>query len=303
MESFRRRLPPVNALVVFEAVARHLSFTQAARELGVSQAATSRQVRILEDHLGGRLFDRDRRRVRLTDNGEQLHAAVAMALGHIAATTDTLRRGGGAALTVATSVAFAAFWLIPRLARFHAAHPEVELRLISSDRPADWASGDVDVAVEFGDAERPGVEVHDLFGDEIFAVCAPAYLARRPAPPEVVDLTGETLLHLESDIAAWIGWPAWLERCGTPAVKNLPGPRFNNYSIVIQAALDGRGLALGWRRLIEPHLSDGRLVRVTAGAVVLEGRYVVIHRGVPEPRADARAFRAWIRAEASRDRS
>ncbi len=302
MKSLRNRLPPTNALVTFEAVARHVSFTQAARELGVSQAATSRQVRLLEDHLGVVLFNRARKRVRLTPAGQQLLQAVAMGFGHIASVADGLRQERrGRALTVATSLAFSAFWLMPRLPAFHAAYPTLELRLSTSDSEADWYADDVDVAVVFGPQVGAGWFSEALFGDQVIAVCRPDYFGARGLPQSVAELREETLLQIESPYISWFSWPDWFARNAAPLRRDPRGPRFNNYMIAIQAALDGQGLALGWRRLIAPQLSDGRLMQVTSANVTPNNDYVLL---IPETRREdrrVRAFRNWILGEARRD--
>ncbi len=302
MTPLRTRLPPTNALVTFEAVARHLSFTQAAGELGVSQAATSRQIRVLEDHLGVALFSRARKRVRLTPAGRQLLDAVAMGFGHIASVVDGLRPDRqGRALTVATSLAFSAFWLMPRLPAFHAASPALELRLSTSDTEADWTADDVDVAVVFGPPAIDGWRSEPLFGDEVIAVCRPDYFGVRGLPETAAALGGETLLQIESPHRSWISWPEWFARNAAPLSRDPRGPRFNNYSIAIQAALDGQGLALGWRRLVAPLLRDGRLVQVTPGRVTPDDVYMLLtHERASEDRR-VRAFRTWILREAKQD--
>ncbi len=302
MSLFRTRLPPPGALIVFEAVARCLGFTAAARELGVSQAATSRQVRILEDHLGVALFRREGRQIRLTEAGEQLHLAVTMGLGHIAGTVDALRAPKrGKDLTVATSIAFSAFWLMPRLPGFHAAHPELELRLVTSDSEADWLAGNVDVAVIFGPRAAPGFVAEPLFGDRIVAVCHPDYFARLRPPRTAAGLRDQVLLQHETEHPSWMTWPTWFARQGVDLVKPLHGPHFNNYTMIVQAAQDGQGIGLGWRRLIEPQLRSGRLRQVTAASVAPDAGYAVL---MPESRRDdpkVAAFRDWIMAEAAQD--
>lgn len=302
MTFLRTRLPPTNALVTFEAVARHLSFTQAARELGVSQAATSRQVRLLEDHLGVALFNRARKRVRLTPSGRQLLEAVAMGLGHIASVADGLRRERhGRALTVATSLAFSAFWLMPRLPAFHAAYPDLELRLSTSDSEADWTADDVDAAVVFGPTTIGGWRSEALFGDEVIAVCRPDYFGARELPEAVSALGAEILLQIESPYLSWISWPDWFARNAEPLAHDPRGPRFNSYSIAIQAVLDGQGLALGWRRLVEPLLRDGRLIQVTPGRVVPDDHYVLLTQERASEDRRVRAFQSWILSEARQD--
>ena len=302
MKSLRSRLPPTNALVTFEAVARHLSFTRAADELGVSQAATSRQVRLLEDHLGVVLLDRARKRVRLTPAGQQLLQAVAMGFGHIATVAEGLRQERrGRALTVATSLAFSAFWLMPRLPSFHAAHPDLELRLSTSDSQADWYAEDVDVAVVFGPQAPKGWRAEALFGDQVIAVCRPDYFGTRGHPQSVSELQEETLLLIDLPYSSWFDWPDWFARNSAPLRRSPRGPRFNNYTIAIQAALDGQGLALGWRRLIASHLNDGRLVQVTSARVTPDDAYALLVREPDHDDPRVRAFRTWILGEAKRD--
>lgn len=300
--SLRSRLPPTNALVTFEAVARHLSFTQAARELGVSQAAASRQVRVLEDHLGVVLFTRVRKRVGLTAAGQQLSEAVAMGFGHIATVVDGLRRERrDRALTVATSHAFSALWLMPRLPAFHAAHPALEIRLSTSDWEADWVADDVDIAVVFGLQAGSRWHSETLFGDQVVAVCRPNYFGARGLPRTIAELHGESLIQIESPHISWLSWTDWFARIAAPLHRAPRGPRFNNYTLAIQAALDGQGLALGWRRLIAPHLDDGRLVQVTAESVIPDDAYMLITPAHAGHDRRLRAFRNWILGEAKRD--
>jgi len=298
MIGYRLRLPPVNALVVFEAVARHLSFTAAARELGVSQAATSRQVRLLEDFLGMRVFSRDGRQIRLTKSGETLHVTVAMALGHIASTTDTLRRSSRRdGLTVSTSIAFSAFWLMPRISAFNSAHPNLDVRLVTSDVEAEWLSEDVDVAVIYREDVGDGAG-YLLFGDEVIAVCHPDYLAGRSPPCSAEDLLSETLLHFDSHYPRWMGWAKWLELCGVTVTGQLKGLHFTHHGIAIQAAQEAQGIVLGWRRLVEPMLEDGRLMQVTNAVVIPDEAYWIVIPGKRARNREVTAFRDWILAEA-----
>lgn len=302
MKALRSRLPPPNALVVFEAVARLLSFTAAARELGVSQAATSRQVQNLEEHLGLELFRRERKRVFLTGPGEQLQRAVDAGLYQIADAADALRASiRPEQLTVATTIAFSSFWLMPRLFAFHAAHPVWELNLMTGDGPRDWAAEGASISVVFGEDDWPGYRVERLFGEEVLPVARPGYFKDRPAPQRPEELLGETLLQMESEQISWWSWRDWLARCGVVHSGKLPGSHFNNYTIAIQAALDGAGIALGWRRLVEPQLRAGRLLPVTDARVAPEEGYWLLSPEAAVADAKATAFRNWIRAEAAKD--
>ena len=302
MDRLRNRVPSPGALIAFEAVARQLGFTAAARELGVSQAAASRQVRLLEEDLGVRLFRREGRSVRLTEAGRDLYLAVSSGLGHIAATADGLRaRGRGAHLTVATSIAFSAFWLMPRIGAFQASRPDSELHLVTGDSVEDWLADDTDVAIAYGDGTWPGRSPERLFGDEILPVCHPAYVDKHGLPRTVADLLDHTLLQFESGHTSWIGWPVWLERCGVVPDRPLHGPHFTSYTIAIQAARDGQGIALGWRRLVQPMLDDGSMVRVTPGAVVPNNAYYLLIPKRRESDPTVRAFRDWLVDQAALD--
>ena len=186
MQSLRSRLPPLNALVAFEASARHLSFTRAGQELGVSREAVSRQIRNLEDHLGVALFRRRHRALDLTPAGEELEAVVRQSLDKIAHTASALqRRRRPSRLTVTATIAIATFWLTPRLPRFRAAHPGAELRVVVSDAPVDMAAEGIDVGLRYGDGKWRGLKTRHLFDVESFPVCAPGYLEAGPKPFKV----------------------------------------------------------------------------------------------------------------------
>jgi DNA-binding transcriptional LysR family regulator len=230
MVSLRRRLPPANSLVVFEAAARHLNFTRAAKELGVTQAAVSHQLQLLED-ISARRCSSAPRHLKLTPAGQRLYKAVTMGLEHIAGTAVELRRiGPEADLTVSSSVTFASYWLMHRVAKFRAAHPEIELKLVASAPVSDLASAGVDLAVRYGSGRWPGVRTARLMDNEIFAVCAPGYHAATSLS-QPADLLDEVLLHLAEYDRNWVtGCLAEIFRrrgAGAPArphLRQLPGP-------------------------------------------------------------------------------
>src|SRR5687768_16421155 len=197
MQLLRRKLPPVNSLGVFEAAGRHLNFTRAGKELALTQSAVSRQIQLLEGHLGTSLFQRQGRGLVMTRDGVRLHRAVTMGLGHVADVAVDIRRHRGAGeLTVASSVSFASYWLVARLAKFRAKHADIELRLVASTRIPDLVAAGVDIAVRYGDGKWAGVEAVRIFDNEIWPVCAPRYLEGRPGVAGVAGLLQETLLHL-----------------------------------------------------------------------------------------------------------
>lgn len=299
MAVLRGRLPPANSLVTFEAAARHLNFTRAAAELTVTQAAVSRQVQLLEDNLGLSLFERRPRGLALTAAGLRLHAAVTMGLGHIAGTAADLRRVRRTGeLTVSTSVTFANYWLMSRVAKFRAAHPDIQLRLVASAPVRDLTASGIDLAVRYGRGRWPGAEAVHLLDNHVFPVCAPAYMARRPPLQSVTDLLQETLLHLVEYDRNWVSWEAWLAAMGVAAPPRGPSLEFDNYLVLTQAVLDGQGIALGGGRLAEDFLARGVLIRPIEAMLRSEQSFYLLVPSDQPLSAQARAFRDWILVEA-----
>ncbi len=300
MSNLRARLPPLNALVAFEASARLLSFTRAGEELRVSREAVSRQIRNLEDHLGVKLFRRVHRALELTPAGVEFEAAVREALGSVAKAADGLRRRARPSrVTVTATIAIATFWLTPRLPRFRSEHPEVEIRVVVSDGPVDMAAGVIDVGLWYGNGKWPAVKARRLFEVDSFPVCAPAYLEQAPAITSPFSLVTHTLLNLDGAPHAQEDWHWWLEGSGVDA---LPGALhilgFDSYANVIQAAADGQGVALGFGGIVDGLLERGQLVRpldarLSKGLAV----YLVTPKG-GRLTAVARKFHDWLLAEA-----
>lgn len=298
MIGLRAKLPPVNSLVVFEAAARHLNFTRSAHELSVTQAAVSRQIQILEDHLGTLLFQRLPRALRLTPAGTHLFKSVSMSLEHIAnAVADIRRVGPKADVTIATSVAFASYWLMAHIARFRAVNPEVELKVVASSPVSNLAAAGIDLAVRYGSGRWPGVEAIHLLDNEVFPVCAPSYLEGRRPLRKPRDLLDEVLLHLIEYDRNWVTWEAWLRHFEVAWKPTRKGLEFDNFLVLIQAAIDGQGVALGGQRLAEDFISRGALVR-PLGATLrsTRGFYLLIPREAPLSKP-AKLFRDWIIAE------
>ena len=288
----------------FEAAARHLSFTRAAAELGVTPAAVSSQMRSLEDQMGVALFQRTSRTVRLTRAGRTLQAAVAEALDLVAAAVRRIEveAPGRRALAVTTSASFAAKWLVPRLDRFRRLQPEAELRIDVSDRLVDLAREGIDVGIRFGTGDYPGLVADWLFEEEVFPVCSPDLLAgasplRRPG-----DLRHHALLHVDWQGAPgepWPDWRSWLLAAGVEGVDAARGVRFSHTMSAVQAALAGQGVALGTTSLVADDLAAGRLVRPFDLALKGPPR-LAYHLVAPRGSADrplVRAFRDWVLAE------
>ena len=288
-----RRLPPLNALRAFEAAARHLSFTRAAEELHVTQTAISHQIKALEERLGVQLFRRLPRGLLLTEEAQRYLPPVRAAFDQIAAATDRLSRDRAGILTVSVLPSFAAKWLVPRLGRLRQAHPELELRIIATPRLADFARDEVDVGIRMGRGHYPGLRVERLFGDTLFPVCSPQLLAG-PAPlrtPE--DLRHHLLLAGDEHP----GWAEWLRHAGVEGVEVPRGPLLDDSSLVLQAAIDGQGVALTRASLAAHDLAAGRLIKPFELALPFHLAYYLV---APEATADqpkVKAFRDWLLAE------
>jgi LysR family glycine cleavage system transcriptional activator len=252
----QRSLPPLNALRAFEAAARHLNFTRAAAELRVTQTAVSHQVKLLEGRLGFRLFRRLNNVLVLTERGEAYLPSVRQAFDLLAESTETIRGGGEVrTLTVSVLPNFALRWLMPRLSDFQNRHPQLDLKVFTSYRETDFLREDIDAAIRLGD-DWPGLNCDYLFSAEIFPVCSPALLARRPlSRPR--DLAGHTLLHV---FTSPDDWPLWLSAAGIPDVPTDRGPKFDSYALALEAAVHGCGVAIGRTAFVQSELDSGRLV-------------------------------------------
>jgi LysR family glycine cleavage system transcriptional activator len=300
MRIMARRLPPLNALRAFEAAARHLSFTRAADELSVTQAAVSHQVKALEDWLGRPLFRRLNRAVELTEAGRRLLAPVTAGLDQIA---DGVARaaagdGDGRVLTVSTLPSFAARWLILRLPRFHERHPGIDVRLHTDNALVDFERMGVDVAVRFGRGGWPRLAAERLVSVRVFPVCSPR-LMEGPHPLRTPsDLRHHTLLHDDFEVdGREIGWTEWLRVAGAGDVDASRGPWFTDSGMVMQLAAEGRGVALARTLLADDELRSGRLVRPFAQEIPMEHAYWIAAPPERMGRPKVRAFRDWLTAE------
>ena len=290
------RLPSLNGLRAFEAAARHLSFTNAATELNVTQTAISHQIRRLEEELGIRLFVRQNRSLTLTPEARDYLPGVRAAFNDLRLATDRLlRRDNDNVLTVSTLASLAAKWLLPRLSAFQEAHPGIDVRITTSTALVDFKSGDVDAAIRYGRGQWPGLHADWLMADELFPVCSPALLAgSRPLRcPE--DLAHQTLLHTSA--AYNDDWRLWLTAAGLSAnISKQPGLTFDLILVTVQAAIDGLGVAMGRTSYVEADIAKGRLVVPFKIALPTDAGFYLVS---PEARADSpklSAFRQWLRA-------
>lgn len=291
------RLPPLATLVVFESAARLASFTRAANELNVTQGAVSRQVRALEEHLGKPLFRRAHRAVALTPTGRHYALAVRVALGQIADATRAVRSPRDRLpVTLGTTTAMASLWLIPRLARFREQQPDIDIRVLAADRPAEFAAEDVDLALYYArDGESRGGR--RVLGEECFAVCSPAYLKSCGPMRTAADLLRNTLLVMEGDLPGWLNWHEWFRRLGERDDEPRHSVRVNSYPLLIQAAVAGQGIALGWRYMLDDLLESGALVRPIAASLPGPGAFWLFESDDATPRREVLLLGEFLLAE------
>jgi LysR family glycine cleavage system transcriptional activator len=293
-----RRLPVLNALKSFEAAARHESFTRAAAELCVTQGAVSHQVKALEQELGVKLFNRERQRLAITTAGREYLNVVRDAFDRIAIGTERLvQRQTGGALTISTSPDFAAKWLVHRIGRFSEAHPDVALNVSAAMHHVDFAREEVDLAVRHGDGNWPGLHVERLSAEQLFPVCSPKLLRGRQRLAKPADLLKFPLLHLETRQY----WPKWLDAAGVTDPDVSQGPIMNRASMLIDAAIEGQGIALARTTLAAWDLLDGRLVRPFAEALRLSKTYWIVCPKATAMLPKNKSAREWLLAEAASD--
>jgi LysR family glycine cleavage system transcriptional activator len=292
-----RRLPPLNGLKAFEAAARSESFTRAAEELNVTPGAVSHQVKALEDAFGLKLFHRERQRLFLTDAGRDYLAVIRDAFDGIAVGTDRLlQRQASRVLTVSTSPDFAAKWLVNRLSRFVENYPGVDLRVAAATQYADFARDEVDVAIRHGDGHWPGLDVARLYSERLFPVCSPKLVAGRNRITKAADLLKFPLLRLEDAK----NWTRLFEAAGVKATVG-PGPVLNRASMLIDAAIDGQGIALARTALAAWDLINGRLVRPVDVSVRMANTYWIVCPKAASNVPKIATFRQWVLAEATED--
>ncbi len=292
-----RHLPPLNALKAFEAAARSESITRAAEELCVTQGAVSHQVKALEATLGVKLFNRERQRLVMTEAGRDYLAVIRDALDRIALGTERLiQRQTSGVLTVSTSPDFAAKWLVHRLGRFAEAHPDIDLRVSAATHHVDFAREDVDLAVRHGDGNWAGLGVMRLCAERLFPVCSPRLVSGRNRIATAADLLKFPLLRLDD----WTTWTKWFEAAGV-AAPVAHGPVLNRASMLIDAAVDGQGVALARTALAAWDLINGRLVRPIDVSLKMSKTYWIVCPKATSALPKITAFREWLLTEAADD--
>ncbi|MFK4049724.1 LysR substrate-binding domain-containing protein [Acinetobacter venetianus] len=288
-------LPPMNSLIVFEAAARYLSFTRAANELNVTQGAISRQIRQLEEYLGKELFVRANRNIYLTPTGLQYYQTVYSALLEVAKATGEIKKWQGEhQVTVATSNAMAALWLLPKVTAFQQ-QEGIDLRILATDNIFDLHKMDCDIALFYCRVPPVGMNVTTLFPEEVFPVCSPSYLAQFAENVTAEELFGRTLLYLDDSQKDWITWSEWFESVNYPEVKPKNRVNINNYPMLLQAAMNGQGVALAWGSLVDEYLDNGTLVRPVETVLRTQANFCMLEpsdRGVIP--SSVKQFRTWL---------
>jgi LysR family glycine cleavage system transcriptional activator len=297
-------IPGTRALKTFEAAARHLNFTRAASELGLTPAAVSHQIKEIEDQLGVALFTRTSRTIRLTDGGVVMLDAAVDALDLLSRASARARKmgRGTALLRVTLSPTFASKWLMPRLTGFRKTYPDIDLRFDISDVARDFDIDDVDIGIRFGVGKYPGLRSHRLFDDVVIPVCSPALLSGDLPLREPRDLLRHTLCHVDWSLQGltWPTWSMWMAAAGIEDFDDSRCVVFEDSAHAVQAAIDGHAVALADFAMVANDLSTGRLLRPFELGIRYgpEFAYFLVY---PERHADDRriaAFRAWMLEQA-----
>lgn len=287
----KRRLPPLNSLKCFEASGRLLSFTKAAEELNVTQAAVSHQIKVIESFLGVELFYRYPRRLALTDQGKALLPEVMEAFDKVSSAVRALQKTQNSqAISVRLAPSFAAKWLSPRLKYFWQQHPGIDLQLYHAHPPVDFNREDIDIAVTYGKGDWPGVVSETLLSLDFFPVCTPAFLSNDKPLTDLDNLKYYTLLH-DADYRIWNDW---LKLAGIKDMDSNRGTIIDDTNVLVQAAVDGQGVALGSTTFVGELLESGRLVKPFDITLKNDSAYHVVcpKRHLEKPAV--KAFKDWL---------
>lgn len=291
-----RSLPPLNALRAFEAAARLQSYTAAAHELGVTQGAISRQIQVLESWLACKLFIRSRQGVQTTVAGRELCAQATVWFDQIERTTQRIKAPPSSRqLRVKLPPTFAIQWLVPRLARFHARHPEIEVQITTSHLRTDWHTEEVDVSIRSEADHAVGPEALRLFPETLIPVCAPALLRTGPKIRTARDLLRHDLL---CSINRPDDWPQWFAAAGIDTPPRQAGLQFENAALAYQAAANGLGVMIALMPFVTDALNEGRLTCPLPHSVQLPRGYYLTHSPLCQPSAVVRHFKDWLGQEA-----
>lgn len=287
-----------NLLLIFEAAGRYLSFSRAAEELGVSQPAVSHAIKKLENELGVRLFERQHRGVALNRSGRTFFDQVSSSLDDIYRAAAALKdRHRPQDVTLSVSTAFATHWLMPRIARFKQDHPSINLRCLTTESDTELREQDVDLRIPQSVGDWPEYDRCRFTDESVVAVCSKQYLEQAGEITHPADILAHTLLHLEASYPQRLDWPQWLKHFGIDHTNNAQQFRFNDYSVVLQAALEGQGIALGWLHIVEPLLDQGRLVQASPQHLTTDHAFYILSPKNKPLNTAAECLRNWLVTE------
>jgi LysR family glycine cleavage system transcriptional activator len=289
--SLARRLPLLNSLKAFEAAARNLSFTKAAEELFVTQAAISHQIKLLEEHLSIKLFMRRNRSLLLTEEGQSYYLDIKDIFASLHdATEKLLTRGAKGSISIALTPSFAIQWLIPKLSEFNTKHPDIDVKIKAVDFDDNSLSDDVDVAIYYGHGKWPGIVANKLQSEYFVPVCSPKLLMGDKPLRNPDDLRNHTLLH---DLTR-ANWKDWIKLVGLNDINVNQGPIFSHSSMVLQAAIHGQGIALGNSVLTKHEIESGRLVAPFEQVLMSKKAYYLVCRDAQMDSPKIVTFRNWL---------
>ena len=298
MKELRRLIHSPHHLFVFEVCGRLLSFTQAANELGVSQPAVSLSIRQLEQAIGQPLFDRQHRRIRFTESGEKLFSEVSIGFERILHRIQEINREPPPALvTLSISTAFANYWVMPRLSGLHHSHPGIDLRLQVVDKDLDLEHENVSLGIRRGRGNWPGYQSCSIAHEELLAVASPNYLEKYGAAKSPQQLLTHQFIHLEEPFRPRPKWVDWFNAMHVEFIDKDEGLRLNDYGLVLQAAIAGEGIALGWRHVVESLLQSKLLAPAVKQSWVTGEEFHLIWSDKTTLSTSAQQVRDWIITE------
>jgi LysR family transcriptional regulator, glycine cleavage system transcriptional activator len=285
-------LPPLTMLASFEAAARNLSFKVAAQELNVTSGAVSHQIKALETEIGAPLFDRLHRGVALNAKGSELYVTLRTAFLETSRTLEHIKRASDdRSVTIFSNIAMASLWLTPRISRFWRDHPTIVVNQIVSDQAyPDYSSADL--CIFYGKGDLPSFDQTELFEDDLLPVCAPS-MAAALGKPSLEDLAAQRLIHLDPGENSWTGWQQWFTELGYsgPIAKGL---NVNNYMVALQAAQDGAGVVLGWKKLVTPLLKSGALVSLGDQTMRAPDSFYILESRVSDDNPAVSLLKSWL---------
>jgi len=293
-------LPPLNCLQTFEAAARHLSFTQAAHELNLTQSAVSRQIKRLEEDLARPLFHRLTLGISLTPAGERYFRTIQRLLRELDRESAELRRrGADRQLTLASTPTISSIWLAALLPHFQSQHPDLDIRILCSESPSHLDVSEYDLGLFYHLDELPaphGLELSPVFEtEEVIAVCSPGYLQRRGEIRDAAHLLEDhTLLIVEDHYHDWLTWADWFSDAGASYHSPRHALRTNSYQLLMQSAVMGQGVSLGWKSLLEGELASGRLQMALPHSMRSRGRLYLMQPHHRNPLPAVRSFQHWL---------